>query len=217
MPHRENVIINGVKAPSVNEVTDLIPKPWLKEWRKKVGEDVADNIRDTAAKFGSAVHYSLESYLKGNVAGINPDHMSFVASLKKYLGDNKIKTKPEWTEPMWDSNKFCYHGSIDFLGERDGELGVLDHKIKGDKPLDYKTALNMTAYCALTHENLGIMPSWFAVLFYDKETGNIVRDDERKPLSVWWNDFLALRKMYDLNTNEIWNRAERFDRLGKLL
>jgi hypothetical protein len=53
----------GNKYPSITTVLSVRNKKGLMEWRKRVGEDVANHIARTAANRGTKVHYMCEDYL----------------------------------------------------------------------------------------------------------------------------------------------------------
>ena len=53
----------GNKYPSITTVLSTRNKKGLFEWRKRVGEDVANYISRTAASRGTKVHHMCEDYL----------------------------------------------------------------------------------------------------------------------------------------------------------
>ena len=53
----------GNKYPSITTVLSVRNKKGLFEWRKRVGEDVANHIARTAAARGTKVHHMCEDYL----------------------------------------------------------------------------------------------------------------------------------------------------------
>ena len=54
---------DGNKYPSITTVLSVRNKKGLFEWRKRVGEDVANHIARTAAARGTKVHHMCEDYL----------------------------------------------------------------------------------------------------------------------------------------------------------
>ena len=54
---------DGNKYPSITTVLSVRNKQGLFEWRKRVGEEVANYIARTAAARGTAVHHMCEDYL----------------------------------------------------------------------------------------------------------------------------------------------------------
>ena len=55
----------GKEYPSITTVLSNRGKKGLFEWRKRVGNDVANYISGKAAKRGTAVHHMCEDYLRG--------------------------------------------------------------------------------------------------------------------------------------------------------
>ena len=53
----------GRKYPSITTVLSIRNKKGLFEWRKRVGNDVANHIARTAAARGTKVHHMCEDYL----------------------------------------------------------------------------------------------------------------------------------------------------------
>ena len=53
----------GNKYPSITTVLSVRNKKGLAEWRKRVGNDVANHISRTAANRGTKVHHMCEDYL----------------------------------------------------------------------------------------------------------------------------------------------------------
>ena len=54
---------DGNKYPSITTVLSGRSKEGILAWRKRVGEDVANQIMRTAARRGTAVHALAENYL----------------------------------------------------------------------------------------------------------------------------------------------------------
>ena len=53
----------GNKYPSITTVLSVRSKQGLMEWRKRVGNEVANHIARTAAVRGTKVHHMCEDYL----------------------------------------------------------------------------------------------------------------------------------------------------------
>ena len=65
----------GNKYPSITTVLSVRNKKGLAEWRKRVGNDVANHISRTAANRGTKVHHMCEDYLN-NMEFNYPDEWS---------------------------------------------------------------------------------------------------------------------------------------------
>jgi len=57
--------IGGAAYPSVTTILSLKKTEELKEWRSKVGEDVANWEMKRAASRGNSLHTLVEQYIKG--------------------------------------------------------------------------------------------------------------------------------------------------------
>ena len=57
---------DGNMYPSITTVLSVRNKQGLFEWRKRVGDDVANYIARTAAGRGTAVHHMCEDYLNND-------------------------------------------------------------------------------------------------------------------------------------------------------
>ena len=57
---------NGKLYPSITTVLNKKKMQGINEWRKKVGEDVANYIARTAANRGTKVHHMCEDFLNNN-------------------------------------------------------------------------------------------------------------------------------------------------------
>ena len=56
----------GNKYPSITTVLSVRNKKGLFEWRKRVGEDVANYVARKAANRGTSVHHMCEDYLNND-------------------------------------------------------------------------------------------------------------------------------------------------------
>ena len=57
----------GNKYPSITTVLSSRKKEGLWEWRKRVGNDVANYVARTSAARGTAVHHMCEDYLNNDL------------------------------------------------------------------------------------------------------------------------------------------------------
>ena len=71
----------GKLYPSITTVLSIRNKKSLHEWRKRVGEDVANYIARTAANRGTAVHKMCEDYL-------NNQHLAWPSEFEKHKSKN---------------------------------------------------------------------------------------------------------------------------------
>lgn len=118
----------GEKYPSVTTVLADYNKEGLMEWRKKVGEEKANQISRAATTRGSGVHSVIERYLKNeDVSGIEmmPNVKSLFVRMKEEL--TKIDNI-HCIEDRLFSHKLKLAGTVDCIAEHKGVLSVIDFK-----------------------------------------------------------------------------------------
>ena len=153
--------ITGQKLPSVTTILSatqsLEKKNKLEEWKKRVGTQQADRIRDVSAMRGTAMHTYLEGYILGEnhldltSIGREAERMANVV-IEKGLGD---------LGEVWGSEVTLYYpglyaGATDVVGMYAGKPAIIDFK-QTNKPKqrewidDYFTQL--AAY-AMAHNTI---------------------------------------------------------------
>ena len=126
--------INGQKLPSVTTILGATrsaeSQAKLTEWRQKLGEKKADQVRDDAAARGTIMHRILEGYIKGE------RHMDMTELGKEagIMAQNIIDRglfKPleeVWglEMPLWYPD--LYAGACDVAGIYEGRESIIDFK-----------------------------------------------------------------------------------------
>ena len=125
--------ITGQKLPSVTTILSATQssekKKKLEEWKKRVGTQQADRIRDVSAMRGTAMHTYLEGYILGKnhmdltSIGREAERMANVV-IEKGLGD---------LGEVWGSEVTLYYpglyaGATDVVGMYDGREAIIDFK-----------------------------------------------------------------------------------------
>tara|TARA_Y100001937_G_scaffold77827_1_gene105528 strand:- start:28 stop:702 length:675 start_codon:yes stop_codon:yes gene_type:complete len=117
--------------PSITTVLGAQSKQGILEWKKRVGEDVANHISNQAATRGTAVHNMVEDHLNN----VNVDEVEKYK--KQFLPRMMFNVlKPELTkinnirlqEAAMYSSDYTVAGRVDCIGEYDGVLSVIDFK-----------------------------------------------------------------------------------------
>ena len=117
--------------PSITTVLSAQSKQGILEWKKRVGEDVANHISNQAATRGTAVHNMVEDHLNN----VNVDEVEKYK--KQFLPRMMFNVlKPELTkinnirlqEAAMYSSDYTVAGRVDCIGEYDGVLSVIDFK-----------------------------------------------------------------------------------------
>ena len=126
---------DGKLYPSITTVLSTRNKKGLFEWRKRVGDEVANYVARTSAARGTAVHHMCEDYLN-NFPMDWPD--KWKEHEKKFLPfclfkqlENKVLQKIDnirSQECALFSNKYRVAGRVDCIAEYDGKLSIIDFK-----------------------------------------------------------------------------------------
>ena len=126
---------DGKLYPSITTVLSTRNKKGLFEWRKRVGDEVANYVARTSAARGTAVHHMCEDYLN-NFPTEWPD--KWKEHEKKFLPfclfkqlQNKVLQKIDnirSQECALFSNKYRVAGRVDCIAEYDGKLSIIDFK-----------------------------------------------------------------------------------------
>ena len=118
----------GEKYPSVTTVLSDYGKESLMEWRKKVGEEKANEISRKATTRGTSVHKVIEKYLYNeDVSNVDmlPNVKSLFVRMKEEL---KRVNNIHCLEQRLFSHELKLAGTVDCVAEHDGVLSVIDFK-----------------------------------------------------------------------------------------
>ena len=128
----------GVECPSVTTILDIINKPFLLQWANKLGKEGkdVDREKERAARGGTVGHelihhtrggepvnkrdWSAEEYAEGEVV------LGKYASWLNHGGKQKKMRTILMEERMFSQRGYC--GAMDWYGELDGKLTLLDFK-----------------------------------------------------------------------------------------
>ena len=126
---------DGSFYPSITTVLSVRNKKGLFEWRKKVGDEVANYVARVSANRGTAVHHMCEDYLN-NYPIDWPN--KWKEHEKKFLPYCLFKQLKKTVLEKIDnirsqecalfSNKYRVAGRVDCIAEYDGKLSIIDFK-----------------------------------------------------------------------------------------
>ena len=120
----------GNKYPSITTILSVRNKKGLMEWRKKVGNDVANYVARTAANRGTKVHHMCEDYLN-NDFDEEKHKKNFLPyclfTQLKEQGLSKIDNIHAQEAGLY-SDKYRVAGRVDCIAEYDGVLSIIDFK-----------------------------------------------------------------------------------------
>ena len=160
---RYYVTPTGERVPSVTTILDRTKpaeaRQALAEWRKRVGEDRAQQITTEAANRGTRMHKWLENYVQTGDAGTPGTHPESQRSHRmamKIIESGFKNVSEVWGNEVPLYFPELYAGTTDCVGVHGGEESILDFK-QTNKPKrrewidDY--FLQLTAY-ALAHNEV---------------------------------------------------------------
>ena len=168
--------------PSITTVLSIRKKEGLFEWRKKVGNEVANYVAGKAARRGTKVHQMCEDYLNNMYTNF-PD--KFNEHKKDFLpwclfGQLKEKVLHNIDhiyvqEASLYSDKYKLAGRVDCISQYKGVPSVIDFKTSTKERSDdwnENYYIQGTAYSEMFHERTGISISQI-VIFVKTEDGTL--------------------------------------------
>jgi len=189
---------DGSAYPSVTTVLSILGKKELMEWRKRVGEEVANKISRQASTRGTAVHKLCEDYINNEedyAKKAQPSNLFMFNQMKRIL-DDKL-------DNVWFQECFLYSdvlkcaGQVDCIAEWDGELSVIDFKTsKRPKTIDkIENYFMQVCFYAMAFYEMTKVPIRNGVIFIG------VDDSEPQIFQFCPHDYLehfsAVRKKYN--------------------
>lgn len=168
---------DGKKLPSVTTVVGAQKKQAIMEWRRRVGEEVANKISKQATSRGTNVHTLCEHYLNNEPKPpgvVMPDAKEMFISLKPLL--DKINNIHYQEVGLW-STQLGLAGRVDCIGEYEGVLSVIDFKTS-KKLKDIKDIQDYfwqtTAYALMYEELVGQPIDDIVIIMAVQDSGPVV-------------------------------------------
>ena len=169
-----------VKLVSITSVTSFWNREKFAKWRKKIGEDKANEITRKATSRGTDTHTLIEHYL------LNEETLPEVQPISDFL--YKI-AKPTLNnidnihalEGSLYSKQLGVAGTVDCIAEYDGELAVIDFKTSAaPKPRDWIDGyfVQAAAYACMYYELTGVSVKKLVIIM-TCENGDCVVYEER--------------------------------------
>jgi len=122
---------DGAKVPSVTTILDSTKdKTFLIEWRKRVGEQQANQISKEASGLGTLMHKHLENYVLGIP---RPTGNNTVQTMATAMADTMIREAFGDITEVWGIEASLYFpglyaGTTDMVGIHKGRPAIIDHK-----------------------------------------------------------------------------------------
>ncbi len=159
---------DGNMYPSITTVLSVRNKQGLFEWRKRVGEEVANYIARTAAARGTAVHHMCEDYLNNEDMEKHKEkflpHALFTQLRDTML--NRVDNIRSQEAGLY-SDKYGVAGRVDCIAEFDGVLSIIDFKTSTKERQDsYNESyyIQASAYAEMFEERTGIEINQICIL-----------------------------------------------------
>ena len=159
---------DGSRYPSVTTVLSILSEDSIREWRNRVGEEVANQISTRAAGRGTLVHSIIEGYLK------NEDTTNYLPHIRQSLENirpilDRSIGKIFGLETALYSRHLGMAGRCDCIAEFDGVPSIIDfktsRKVKKKEWISNYFA-QMSAYAIMFEERSG-MPITNTVVIMD--------------------------------------------------
>ena len=209
---------DGKLYPSITTVLSTRNKKGLFEWRKRVGDEVANYVARTSAARGTAVHHMCEDYLN-NFPVDWPD--KWKEHEKKFLPfclfkqlENKVLQKIDnirSQECALFSNKYRVAGRVDCIAEYDGKLSIIDFKTSTKERTDEYNEIyyiQAAAYAEMFEEQTGTPIEQIVILVVTED--GVVQEFVKKKY-----DYIPLLvKSIDSFTKDWEEENDKLDRTG---
>lgn len=188
---------NGDQYPSVTTVTGQLNKQYVESWRRRVGDEVADRISKQAADRGTRIHSYCESFL------LNESFTTDMFDLELWNTLQPVVDKIDnihALEAMLYSDNLRMAGTVDCIGEFEGNLSVIDFKtskkLKKQNDIQHYF-IQATAYSVMFEELFQIsVPDITIIIGVDDEQPQIFKA-RRKDYIM---QLIDLRKQFDKNS-----------------
>ena len=187
----------GALYPSVTTVTGIMNQKAIHEWRKKVGEEVANRISSTAASRGTRIHQLCEDYINNSDIDTSKYNYSDAINfnvLKPYL-DNYIDNV-HLQETRLYSDYLEMAGTVDCIAEWKGKLAIIDFKTaRKAKNREYITNYfcQAAAYAIMYEERYQIPVNRTVILISVDDEEPQVFEDRR---DHYVDELLKVRQQY---------------------
>jgi len=217
----------GKYLPSVTTILDMVNRPYLKQWYRKVGMDEADRVTDIARAIGSEVHHWVEQILHGDQ--IDAETWQPMAEETKNGIRAFVRFQQEYHfEPLVSQTieQTVYHlehghaGTLDIIGWvthhtiNQGKRTLVLGDWKTSKSHDELNTMQLAAYFASASVLMpGVKPAMGMICRLDKKTGvpdplfyelpRLRREYTvfRKLVTVWYH--IHKKLVYKVNTEGV--------------
>ena len=175
---------SGALYPSVTTILSHKSKPFIQEWRKRVGAKEADRISRVASVRGTKIHTLCEDALNNkeeDVSKLSLLDQEMYKEFRPLLNDiDNIRC----LEATMYSDHLRLGGQADCISEYKGKLSVIDFKTSKKRKTRsqcYNYFIQCSAYAIMFEERTGIPINNSVILMAQEDDGPVVftatRDD----------------------------------------
>lgn len=172
-----------LKLVSITSVISHYNKEFFAKWRKKVGEDKANEITRKATSRGTDFHTLTEHLLKNDelpTGSVQP-----LAEFLYLIAKDELKNinKIHGLETALYSKELGVAGTVDCIAEYNGELSIIDFKTsKKAKPRDWidHYFVQCAAYACMLYEMTGIIVKKFVIIMACEDGDCVVYEEYDK-------------------------------------
>ena len=164
----------GNKYPSITTVLSIRNKKGLHEWRKRVGNEVANYVARTAASRGTKVHHMCEDYLNNIFLDFPEKWEKHKKDFLPYCLFNQLKEQALCDidniyaqEAGLYSDKYKVAGRVDCIAKYNGTPSIIDFKTSSKERNDdwnENYYIQGSAYAEMFGERTGIEISQVVIL-----------------------------------------------------
>ena len=164
----------GEEYPSITTVLSSRDKKGLTEWRKRVGDEVANYVSGKAASRGTKVHHMCEDYLNNMVTRFPSKWEKHKKDFLPYCIFTQLKEKVLQNiddiyalEVGLYSDKYKVAGRVDCVSEYNGVPSVIDFKTSTKERKDdwnENYYIQGSAYAEMFQERTGVVIDQVVIL-----------------------------------------------------
>ena len=164
----------GNLYPSITTVLSVRNKQGLMEWRKRVGNDVANYVSGQAARRGTAMHHMCEDYLNNMQFNFPDEWEKHKKNFLPYCLFKQLRNKALGNisdilaqEAGLYSDKYRVAGRVDCIAKYKGTLSIIDFKTSTKEKNDEWNEnyyIQGSAYAEMFEERTGVEMSQVVIL-----------------------------------------------------
>ena len=168
---------SGALYPSVTTILSHKSKPYIQEWRKRIGAKEADKISRVASVRGTKIHTLCEDALNNkeeDVSKLSLLDQEMYKEFRPLLNDiDNIRC----LEATMYSDHLRLGGQADCIAEYKGKLSVIDFKTSKKRKTRsqcYNYFIQCSAYAIMFEERTGIPINNSVILMAQEDDGPVV-------------------------------------------